>query len=269
MLNTRGAPPRLEVLAVKYGEFTTRRSELFHDFAAYGEPDGEVTMDYYFWVVRGEGRTLLVDTGFTPEAARSRNRTCLIPPVEAARDVGLTPETVPQVLVTHFHYDHIGNLGAFPESEVLVSGREYEYWTSALKTGTAACGAINPDEIAAVERAHRSGRVRLLPDRAEIMPGVTALTVGGHTPGQLVVVVEAENGSLILASDAVHLDEELEKDRAFAVFTDLDDMYRAYGALRDLSAELDARIVPGHEPRVTSRHPLAPEHPGGRTHRLL
>ncbi|GAB3473539.1 N-acyl homoserine lactonase family protein [Nocardiopsis coralliicola] len=258
--------PDLEVLAVRYGELTTAKSALFHDFAAYGEPDAAAAMHYFFWIVRGAGATLLVDTGFTPEAARRRGRTCLVPPVDAARAAGVAPESAPTIVLTHFHYDHIGNLAAFPHSPVLAAEREYLYWTG---PSAPACEAVEAAELAHLEEVRREGRLRLLPDRAELMPGVTARTFGGHTPGQLAVVVESARGALILASDAVHLDEEVERDRAFAVHTDLAEMHRSYARLRALSRELGAPVIAGHEPRVSSRHPALDPSARGSVHRLL
>ncbi|MGH3392121.1 MAG: MBL fold metallo-hydrolase, partial [Actinomadura sp.] len=43
--------------------------------------------------------------------------------------LGVDAATVPQVIVTHAHYDHIGNLARFPAAEVLIARRELEFWT--------------------------------------------------------------------------------------------------------------------------------------------
>jgi glyoxylase-like metal-dependent hydrolase (beta-lactamase superfamily II) len=73
----------------------------------------------------------------------------------------------------------------------------------------------------------------------------------------VVVVVETGNGPAVLASDAVHLYEELERDMPFAVVFDLDAMYGAYELLRQLAGRPGAVVVPGHDPEVMARFPGA------------
>ena len=80
-------------------------------------------------------------------------------------------------------------------------------------------------------------------------PGITAVRVGGHAPGQLVFEVAGEHGQVVLASDAIHYDDELERERPFGIFSDLADMYRGYATLRRYAAS-GATVVPGHDPSV-------------------
>jgi glyoxylase-like metal-dependent hydrolase (beta-lactamase superfamily II) len=76
--------------------------------------------------------------------------------------------------------------------------------------------------------------------------------VGGHAPGQLVFEVAGEHGPIVLASDAIHYDDELALERPFGVFSDLADMYRGYATLRRHAAS-GAPVVPGHDPSVMNR----------------
>jgi glyoxylase-like metal-dependent hydrolase (beta-lactamase superfamily II) len=244
-----------EVLAVRYGTLPSLKSHLFYRYEAYREPDAEQSLDYFFWVLRGGERTLVVDTGFDPAVGRRRGRTCLCPPREALGRLGIDPRSVAQVLVTHFHYDHIGNLDAFPDAELIVPERELEFWTGPSARRPQFAEHVEPGEIARIDEAHRQGRVRTLAGEANVAPGVTAITVGGHSPGQQVLVVEGARGPAVLASDAVHLYEEFERDRPFAVIADLEEMYRAYDLVRRLCDESSAVLVPGHDPAVMSRFP--------------
>jgi glyoxylase-like metal-dependent hydrolase (beta-lactamase superfamily II) len=243
-----------EVLAVRYGLLASHKGDLYYRWSTYGEPDADGALAYYFWVLRGGGRTILVDTGFDPAAAARRGRTCLVPPLDALGELGIAPRDVSTIVVTHLHYDHVGNLHAFPEAELVVPGEELEFWTGPFAARPQFAPHVEPDEIAYVQRAAAEGRVRVTGGTEEILDGVLAIGVGGHSPGQQVTVVEAEGGAVALASDAVHLYEELERDRPFAVIHDLERMYAAYDVLKGLARTRGAVVVPGHDPEVFARH---------------
>jgi glyoxylase-like metal-dependent hydrolase (beta-lactamase superfamily II) len=243
-----------EVSAVRYGTLASRKSDLYYRYDSYREPDADASMAYYFWILRAGGKTILVDTGFDPGAAARRGRTCLVPPLDALRGLGIAPEDVSTVVVTHLHYDHTGNLHAFPQAELIVPARELEFWTSPHARRAQFASHVETDDIELVQRAAAEGRVRLTQGTEEILDGVVAITVGGHSPGQQVTVVESAGGAVVLASDAVHLYEELELDRPFAVMHDLEQMYAAYDLVNDLARSAGAVVVPGHDPDVFLRH---------------
>jgi glyoxylase-like metal-dependent hydrolase (beta-lactamase superfamily II) len=126
---------------------------------------------------------------------------------------------------------------------------------------------VEPAEIGFVADAAAAGRVRSTSGSEQICAGVTAITVGGHSPGQQIFVVEGERGDVVLASDAAHFSEELELERPFAVVHDLESMYAAYDMLKDF-ARAGAVVVPGHEPAVAARYPLVARTGGGEAVRI-
>jgi glyoxylase-like metal-dependent hydrolase (beta-lactamase superfamily II) len=243
-----------DVTAVRYGTVETTKAEVYFRHHAYGEPDEAVRMDYYFWVLRGASDVTLVDTGFDPAVGARRGRTTLCPVPEALGRLGLTPADVSRVIVTHFHYDHIGNLRLFPRARLLFSGREYDFWTGPWARRFQFALSAEEPEIAYVEAAYRDGRATRLGDEEEIAPGLRTRWVGGHTPGELIVTVDG----LVLASDAVHFYEEVALDRPFAIVADLAGMYAAYETLRDLTASPDRVLIAGHDPRVMREFPAVP-----------
>ena len=99
-----------EVFAVRYATRRTSKRECFLNFHIYNEPDADLVMDYFVWVVRNDERTVVVDTGFSPEIGARRLRTVLQDPVIGLRSVGVDAATVSQIVLTHAHYDHAGNL---------------------------------------------------------------------------------------------------------------------------------------------------------------
>jgi len=103
--------PEYEIYAIRYATRAARRADHF----VGGDPhDAEMPMDYFSWLIRGQGRTILVDTGFTAEMAATRKRTFLRCPIETLRLFGIDPSEVREVILTHLHYDHVGNFQKLP-----------------------------------------------------------------------------------------------------------------------------------------------------------
>jgi glyoxylase-like metal-dependent hydrolase (beta-lactamase superfamily II) len=243
-----------EALAIRYGTREATRSEVFHRWESYGEPDGPLRMDYFFWLLRDADRVVVVDTGFEPAAAERRGRTCTARPDQVLRRLGIDPGSVDTVIVTHLHYDHIGNLSLFPAATLVVAERELAFWTSRLAAREQFAAHVVPAEVDRVAAAQRSGRVRTVDAELAPVAGVRLVRVGGHSPGQLIARVTTRAGETVLASDALHYYEELERDRPCAVLIDLEDTYRALDTLRELAAA-GHPIVAGHDPLVTQRFP--------------
>jgi glyoxylase-like metal-dependent hydrolase (beta-lactamase superfamily II) len=241
------------VVAARYGTLETTLGETYYRWSSYGEPDGPARLDYYFWIVRCEGETILVDTGFDPAVGARRGRTCLIEPADAMARLGVSPDTVSRIVVTHLHYDHTGNLDRFPDAELLVPARELDFWLGPLGRRGQFAHHTEEAELDLIRAAVADGRVRRLEGGEEIADGVHALHLGGHSPGQMALAIFGTRDGVVLASDAVHFYDELEHERPFAVIADLAEMYEAYDDLREVAG--GGHIVPGHDPAVMDRYP--------------
>lgn len=241
------ADEHYEVVVVRHGTRSARRSEVFLNYGQYGEPDAPFTVDYYLWIVRSRSTTVLVDTGFARGPAESRGRQVLIDPVEAYAALGVAPGDAPTVVVTHAHYDHVGNVGHFPRSTIVMSAAELAFWSNPVARKPLIGHFSEPGEIAVLQRADAEGRVQAFTGTVEVAPGVHVTEVGGHTPGQCMVTVPTAVGTVLLTSDAVHFTEELERDMPFVSVTDLPGMYAGLEMVRSLrdTGAVD-HVVTGH-----------------------
>jgi glyoxylase-like metal-dependent hydrolase (beta-lactamase superfamily II) len=246
------------VVIARYGTRTARRSEVFLNYGLYAEDDGPIGMDYFAWIVRNAERTILVDTGFSRHGGESRGRELLVDPPELYARLGVRPELQPPVVVTHAHYDHIGNLALFPTSRVVIAERELGFWDGPLGRRAMFHHSVEDSELAHLARLRGEGRLTVFDDRHQVAPGVEVIRVGGHTPGQSVVRVNTAEGVVLIASDAVHYYEELERDMPFSSVVSVADMYAGFDLIREMTAsgEVDI-VVTGHDPSTLARFSAA------------
>lgn len=233
-----------EVLVVKHGTRETRRSDVFLNYDLYNEPDGDFTVDYYFWLLRSGEDVIQVDTGYSARGAAERGRSVLIDPLIALEHLGVSPAQGHPVVVTHAHYDHIGNIAAFTRSPIYIAQKELDFWNSDVALRPLFANFGDRREVAELLVAKDEGRVRLVDGSTSLAPGVELIEVGGHTPGQLVVRVLTAAGPVLLASDAAHFHEELERDMLFRSMAHLPEAYRALDWIR---AQANTLVVTGHD----------------------
>lgn len=249
-----GTDDAYEVTIVRYGTRETLRSAVFLNYGVYGEPDGPIRMDYYFWVVRNSARTFLVDTGYNECSGANRGRTMLISPSAALAELDVDPDRA-TVILTHLHYDHAGNLDLFPNSTVIASATEYEFWTGPYARRRLYHHAVDDRDIENLQHIRADGRLHLHGGgSATIAPGIELIEVGGHSPGQCIVMVNTTDGPVLVASDATHFYEQIERDMPFHVVTDLRAMYAGFDRMKDIVHQYDAILLPGHDPAVFDRH---------------
>jgi glyoxylase-like metal-dependent hydrolase (beta-lactamase superfamily II) len=241
-----------EVHALRYAtRSNTTASGTYYRFELYGELDGPITTGYYFWLIRNRERTVLVDCGYSEEKAARRGRAFDTLPLELLSRLDVRPGDVDHVVLSHMHFDHVGNVGLFPNATFSIARAELDFWSGTYGSRPTIGWAIEPTELAEVQQLGCEGRLRLTDGRAdELFPGIRLTALPGHTPGQLIVEVDTPAGRVVLASDALHYYDSLDLDRPFHIFTDLEGVYRGYDALRALAARPGTTVVAGHDPAV-------------------
>jgi glyoxylase-like metal-dependent hydrolase (beta-lactamase superfamily II) len=243
--------PGYEVYAIKYAHHARRASENFID----GDPhDGPMPLDYFVWLIRGEGREIVVDSGFSAAMAAKRGRDHLRCPSEGLRLLNCDARSVSDVVITHLHYDHVGNFDLFPAATLHLQDLEMGYATGRHMCEPKYGGAYEVEDVVGMVRRVYAGRVRFYAGDGELCPGVSLHLIGGHTMGMQSVRVRTRRGWLVLASDASHFYANMEQARPFPIVWSVPDMLAGYRRLREL-ADSPAHIIPGHDPLVLERYP--------------
>ncbi|MDH5535961.1 MAG: N-acyl homoserine lactonase family protein [Betaproteobacteria bacterium] len=240
-----------EIYAIKYAHHERNASANFLG----GDPhDGPMPMDYFVWLIRGQGREIVVDTGFNAAVAAQRGRRVTLPVEEGLRRMQVEVASVKDVVITHLHYDHVGNFDLFPQATFHLQDLEMQYATGRCMAVEAMRHAYELEDVVGMVRRVYAGRVRFHDGDGEISPGVTLHHVGGHTMGLQIVRVATRRGWVVLASDASHYYANMEQSRPFPIVYNVGDMVDGWHKARAL-ADSPAHVIPGHDPLVMDRYP--------------
>lgn len=240
-----------EIYAIKYASMPRRRRD---NFIPADDHDGPMPMDFFVWLLKGKTRRLLVDTGFSQATAVKRNRQWLRCPIEACRALGVDPAAIGDVILTHLHYDHAGNLPLLPNARFHVQDGELDYATGRCMCHAPLRHAYAVDDVVELVRQVYAERVSFHAGDSIVAAGVELLLVGGHTKGLQAVRVHTERGWVVLASDAAHYYANIEGQRPFPIVFNVADMLDGHRRLMALAGSA-AMLVPGHDPEVLARYP--------------
>lgn len=246
--------PVWEIYAIRYATNAVRTRNL--NFIKDSDPGATLTMDFYSWLLVGEQGAIVVDTGMAPQKAARFGHEFLASPPEVIAKLGVDPATVPTVVMTHLHYDHTGHSEHFPAARFLLQAEEMAYVASPHMERSMFRHAYEADELQKFLGYLHQGRLHLHGRDFDVADGVSVHWVGGHTAGQEVVRVRTRRGWVVLASDALHYEEELTRGVPFAVVFNVADMLAAHDRIRQL-ADSDDHVVAAHDPLVVKRYPAA------------
>jgi glyoxylase-like metal-dependent hydrolase (beta-lactamase superfamily II) len=247
-----------EILAVRYAHNAERKAS--ENFLGGDPHDGPMPMDFFVWVLKGDGQTIIVDTGFDADMAKRRARKLTRPVAEGLKVAGVDLADIKDVVLTHMHYDHAGNHELFPNARYHIQDREMEYCTGRCMCHSNLRHPFEADDVTAMVRKLFQGRVTFHNGSSEIADGVSVHLVGGHSRGLQFLRVRTRRGWVVLASDASHYYANFEQYRPFPVVVDVSETLEGYDAMRKQASSL-AHIVPGHDPLVLQRYPAQPGGP--------
>lgn len=155
------------------------------------------------YLVRGGGRTVLIDAGaggFKQWGGRLKANLLL---------AGIQPSEIDAILLTHAHPDHVGGLmdasgaAVFPNAELVAHHREVAFWQDDGNLSRAPERARGNFLVARQAFDGYRDRLRTF-EGGEVLPGITAMPLPGHTAGHTGYRLDSGNRSLLVWGDIVH-----------------------------------------------------------------
>ncbi|MFF0747192.1 MBL fold metallo-hydrolase [Streptomyces sp. NPDC004111] len=211
------------------------------------------------WLLRSEGRTILVDTGVGNHKDRpyaqvwSRRNTDYLDSLAAA---GVRPEDVDIVVNTHLHIDHVGWntrldgrfwVPTFPKATYLMARRDFEFWDPA-NGYTSVLGRGNQNVFEdSVTPVHRAGLTHLWDGSYRIDRNLRLDLAPGHTPGSSVLTLESGTDQALFVGDLVHTPLQIAEPDTNSCFCEDPAQSRATRhRLLGRACENNALVFPAH-----------------------
>lgn len=241
-----------QIYSLCYAKAGVRR---VHDnFVMRDMHDGPMPLDYNVWIVRNAHRTILVDTGFGHRASSERGRPIDFNPIEVLPRLGIDPDAIEDVVITHLHYDHAGNMDRFARARFHIQDAEM-----AFATGRCMCAAqlrfpFDVEDVVTLVRHTYAEQVCFHDGDDELLPGITLHALPGHSAAVQAVRVMTPRGPVLLASDSSHYYANVLRRAPFVLTLDAPATLRSYASIMKIGGAVD-RIIPGHDPKVRRLYP--------------
>ncbi|MBO1741277.1 N-acyl homoserine lactonase family protein [Leifsonia sp. TF02-11] len=208
------------------------------------------------WLIQGAEQTILIDTGLgdIDEVSEMQSRYGVDFVASRSHDQdlvaglaahGVAPEDVDVVVLTHLHFDHVGNNELFPNARFIVQKDELPQ----AEEPPTFCMFYYPEYAYKIEAVR--DRLEVIDGDHQLDPAVRLVKIGGHTPGCMVVMVSTDAGTVCLTSDVMYNYRNLELNWPMGSYWDLPDLMAGYERLH---READI-IVPEHDWKFLEVHP--------------
>lgn len=244
-----------EVTILNNGDWATHGTVMYDP--AYSSPQ-DVRIAQNFFLLQGGGLRVLVDTGIDTAlddytSQEQRERLTLTPhrtTLELLASVGLTPDDIDVLVITHLHFDHYLNARLFERARIVVNRLEYLH-VLLPENRPMLPRSSYPREVFAWLVDEAWERLELVDGDVEVLPGLQVSWTGGHTPGHQIVLVQTTAGLVVIPGDEAYLYEHVEK---LVPIGNHYDLMQHVASLRRIR-EMGGTLLPAHDPKVTQRHP--------------
>jgi len=247
--------PEYEVYAIEYGSFPDL---VLSEFLPGADSSLRVDGSFMVWLIKGQaGRNILVDTGFRPDAQNAANSQVqgYLLPDKAVEKLGISPENITDIILTHLHWDHADGLPLFPNAHVWVQKAELEYYATSAWQKKGDHRGIEPRNIPELVKLNTEDRVTLIDgDDQKIIEGIRVYTGSRHSFASQYIGVNTSGGTVVIASDCAWFYANLELGLANSLTFDPEADVKTFDRMRRLASKPEW-ILPGHDRAVFEKFP--------------
>ena len=254
----RAQAPVYKVYALKFA--ASGLPSTAADFSLNAPKTEPVKMIFMFWLIRGNGKNILVDAGFLNDLNEDVKELGIIDyirPDSALLRFGVKPGDITDIIFSHPHWDHIDGVNLFPQAKIWIQKEDFNYFVSTAWQKGQSNGGFEKRDVRAMVDINLAGRVNLVDgDNKEIMPGIKVFTGSRHTFNSQYVLVDTAPNKIILASDNIWIYYSLEHMVPASVGGTLDPAgyVKAMRRMKTLVSN-PKYIVPGHDARMFTVFP--------------
>lgn len=219
----------------------------------------------YAWVIEHPEGVIVVDTGETARVGepgylprwhpyyRLGVKEWVEPEQEIGpqlRAIGVDPADIRWLLTTHLHTDHAGGLGHFPDTEIIVTRREFENASGALGKLRGFLPHRWPEWFSPTLIDLEPVRYGPFPESRTVTRAgdVTIVGTSGHTPGHVSVVLEEDDRSILFAGDASYTERLMIDGVADGVSPDLGAARSSLKRIQEFASRRPVVYLPSHDP---------------------
>lgn len=162
------APPTYDIYAIRYGGL---KDVPVNALVPKADPARKIDTAFMIWLIRGQGRNILVDAGFhRDQFIRQWHPVDYVEPSKAIARLGLKPEDITDIVMTHLHWDHADGVDLFPNAHIWIQKDELAHYANEAAQHPNNAGVFAED-VAVLVALEKRGRVtRIDGDEQTIFP---------------------------------------------------------------------------------------------------
>jgi N-acyl homoserine lactone hydrolase len=214
---------------------------------------GALKVQFVFscYLIKHGNQYLLWDTGHSMSAPNVAPKVSV---VDQLAQLGVKPEQIQYVGISHYHADHTGQVASFPQSTLLIGKGDWDAITSPKPAQ-----GVNAPPFA--HWISGGGKVEPLPTDKDVFGDGTVLILNtpGHTPGHRSLLVKLkEKGNVLISGDLVHFHENYETNGVPWFNSSRAETLASIERFKKLAATFKATVIIQHDARDVGKLPAFP-----------
>lgn len=194
-------------------EYARSRNQPVASLIAGAFEDGTMEVPFSFVLARQGDRNVLLDCGFMNEGGGAEMAIRFdvpwwISPLRMLEELGVSRDSVSDIVLSHAHFDHMGSIAEFPKARLHMQKREYLSWMEAMALPRQfgfLTQVVHPDDLRTAFDASLEHRLHLIEgDSDNVLPGIHVRSGEGHTLGQQFIIVETGRGRMVVSGDCIY-----------------------------------------------------------------